>query len=321
MAQWDDAMKILVGSDPQTFVSWLLPGAQFLGLLDKELKTRTIYADLLFTTLWGGKEIVLHVEFQSTADSEMSERVWKYNVQTHLLADRPVRSVVIYLVKGGKVAEPVWREVFSDGHVNHTFNYIVIKLWELEAETFQQPGMEGLLPLLPLTRRGKQRVVVQDMVTGLKTNGKDDLLSLGYMIAALALTKEADRKWLKGLFQPMLKDILKDSWAYQELLAEAKAEVRAEAKAEILTEVLAEAKAEILAEVQIEARQQELQTLCLLLNHFVEVHFPTLIPLAKQQVEQVHSPEPLRSLVDALLRARTEEEARQALLQRDTPSL
>ena len=75
--EWDDSMKMLVKANPQALVSLLLPGAKFLGEQDKELKARTIEADLLYNVRWRGRKIILHVEFQLRADKNMARRVWE----------------------------------------------------------------------------------------------------------------------------------------------------------------------------------------------------------------------------------------------------
>jgi len=76
---WDDSMKMLVRANPQALVSLLLPGAKFQGEQDKELKARTVEADLLYNVIWRGRKIILHVEFQVEADKNMARRVWEYN--------------------------------------------------------------------------------------------------------------------------------------------------------------------------------------------------------------------------------------------------
>ncbi len=61
---WDDLMKMLVGANPQHFVTWLLEGAEYKGERSTELKNRTIEADILYNLTLNGKEMVLHIEFQ-----------------------------------------------------------------------------------------------------------------------------------------------------------------------------------------------------------------------------------------------------------------
>jgi hypothetical protein len=189
---WDDLMKILVGANPQALVSLLLPEARFLGERDKELKVRTVHADLLYIVIWKGCKIILHVEFQRRRDKQMALRVWEYNVTTRFLAHCPVYSVVIYLVKGGKIVEPLYKEEIA-GKVIHLFSFQNIKLWEVPAEVLKQAGLEGLLPLLPLTQGGKSREVVEEAIARLQATGHQDLLPLSYAFAALVFKKGADK--------------------------------------------------------------------------------------------------------------------------------
>lgn len=213
---WDDSMKMLVRANPQSLVSLLLPGAKFQGERDKELQARTVQADLLYNVIYKRRKIILHVEFQRKRDKRMALRVWEYNVLTRCLTRRPVYSVIIYLVKSGKIVESPYKEKVA-GEVVHLFCFQNIKLREVPAEVFKQAGLEGLLPLLPLTQGGKNREVVEETIARLQATGHQDLLPLSYAFAALIFTKSADRLWLKERFEKM-HDILEESWAYQEMV-------------------------------------------------------------------------------------------------------
>ena len=204
---WDDSMKMLVRANPQALVSLLLPGANFQGEQDRELKARTVEADLLYNVVYKRRKIILHVEFQRQGDKCMARRVWEYNVLTNYLTGRPVYSVVIYLAKKGTVVESRYQEEIA-GQVR-LLTFASIKLWEVPAEVFKQPGLEGLLPLLPLTQGGKSRAVVEETIARLQATGHRDLLPLSYAFAALVFTKTADKLWLKERFENM-HDILEE---------------------------------------------------------------------------------------------------------------
>ena len=77
---YDDAMKKLVGGNPQDLVSWVLPGAQFGKQLPFELSVENIYADGLLQVSLDGKEFLAHFEFQSSYDGRIGERLLEYNV-------------------------------------------------------------------------------------------------------------------------------------------------------------------------------------------------------------------------------------------------
>ncbi len=66
------------------------------------------------------------------------------------------------------------------------------------AEDIQAFGEIGLLPLLPLTKDGASREVVEEMFTELQDAGNLDLLQLGQMIASLAFgeARPKDQQWV-----------------------------------------------------------------------------------------------------------------------------
>jgi hypothetical protein len=149
------------------------------------------------------------------ADKNMARRVWEYNVLTDYLTGLPVYSVVIYLVKRGTIVESRYQDEIADQLRLLTFRSI--ELWEIPTEMLKQKGLEGLLPLLPLTQGGKSREVVEETIAQLQATGHQDLLPLSYAFAALVFTKTTDKLWLKERFEKM-HDILEESWAYQEMV-------------------------------------------------------------------------------------------------------
>ncbi len=283
--QWDDLMKILVGANPQHFVSFLLAGARFQHERSQELKSRTIVADLLYTVIWKRKRMVLHVEFQRRRDRHMGRRLWEYNVLTMYTSRLPVCSFVIYLKKDGNVVTSPYMCKLPNGEVVHVFHFRIIKLWEISTEVLKQAGLEGMLPLLTLTKDGARHEVVEEMITGLHAAGKSDLLPLGYAFTALVFDNEADRDWLKRRFA-VLRDVLEESWAYQEM------------KQQGLTEGLEKGKREALGRT---------------LMSFVQKRFPDVVPLAEKHIAVTKDPEVLQHIIDELFAVQTTEEARHVL--------
>jgi len=93
----------------------------------------------------------------------------------------------------------------------------VLKLWEVAAEDILRTELFGLLPLLPLTREGQRREVVEKMIDGLVTSKELDLLPLGEMLAGLRFRDPVDREWLKRRFA-VHSHFIEESWVYQEIL-------------------------------------------------------------------------------------------------------
>ena len=300
MGQWDDLLKMLVGANPQDFVTFLLRDARYIGTLDRELKVKTQQADLLFNVERAGQEFIIHAEFQRRRDPMMGERLWKYNVSTTITYGKDVISFVIYLVEENEVVEPPYLRKFY-GNVIHAFQFTNIKLWELSADVFEQPGREGLLPLVPLTSNGKKRERLDEMIQGLQESGKEDLLPLGYVIAGLVLNDVQDKEWLKRRFA-MFQERLEDSWAYQEILAKGWEKGEKEGKEEGKKEGREEGKEE-----------GQLLALRSMLLSFVQIHFPVLVPVAMARAERIQDPDALQAIVTAMFQAKSSDEAERIL--------
>ena len=222
----------------------------------------------------------------------MRRRMWEYNCITDYLTGLPVCSFVLYLREDDYIVEPPYRRILSDGEVIHAFNYRNIFMWEVPPEVLKQPGLEGLLPLLPLTKGADEarNAIVGDMIERLRAAGKEDMLALGYAFAGLVYEKEDDRQWLKRRFA-MFHDMLEESWSYREMVEKG---------------------------IDIGIERGELKALSALrpvLIHFVETRFPELALLAQQQAERINRPEMLSTVLDKLFLAQTTESARQVLME------
>ncbi len=212
--------------------------------------------------------------------------MWEYNALATSTYKCPTDSFVIYL-KRCKVPKPHFTWKFPTGKTVHVFQFEVIKRWEVPFEALKDAGMAGLLPLMVLAKGGKNRTVVEEAITAIKTVEDEDtrdLLSLTYIFAALAFAKEADRHWLKRRFA-MFEDALKDSWAYQEILQEGKQQERL---------------------VSLQLQRQVFDSL-------VQDRFPHIVKLANERSNTIDKPEVLQALILRLLKVKTEEEARRIL--------
>src|SRR5207248_1006939 len=114
-------------------------------------------------------------------------------------------SCVRYLRQDGAVPQPPHRWQAADGRVTNDFHYTVIEVANMTAEEVQAFGEIGLLPLLPLTKDGATREVVEEMLTELQDAGNLDLLQIGQMIASLAFgdRRPADQEWVLRRYREM----------------------------------------------------------------------------------------------------------------------
>jgi predicted transposase YdaD len=290
---YDDAMKKLVGGNPQDLVSWVIPGAQFGKQLPFELSVENIYADGLLQATLDGKEFLAHVEFQSSYDGRIGERLLEYNVLASRQYDYlPVYSCVIYLKNHGSVPHSPFLRGLPNGEEVVRFHYRSIELGKLAAGELLQTGLVGLLPLLPLTKDGARREVIEEMITGLVSAEKTESLWIGYALASKVLID--DLKWLKRRFA-MLEDILRDTPVYQEVLAEG--EEKGLEKGRELG----------FKEGELGAQRQTLLDI-------VQERFPAMARLAKQQADAIEDPDVLRRLTVKISIVKTSKEAEQYLL-------
>ncbi|MBO0793602.1 MAG: hypothetical protein J2P36_21990 [Ktedonobacteraceae bacterium] len=294
---WDKALKRLAKLRPQHIVQFLSNGqAEFVREYDSELQISTREPDLLYNVSIGGAEATLHIEFQRRRDGRMDRRVWEYNVAASLIHGMPVYSYVLYLIQDGPTVESPYRLNGPDGKLLHVFHFENVKLWEIDGSALKQTGLEGLLPLLPLTQNGARREVAEEMM-GLLQDKQRDLLALGLAFAGQVLTQEEDKQWLKARFSSM-QEFFEENWVVQEWMKEG------------LMKGLKEGKEEGLKEGEVIG---QLETLQAMLPRVVDRHFPELAPLARQALILVKDVAPLRELLGAVIDAQDATEARIAL--------
>jgi hypothetical protein len=235
----------------------------------------------------------------------MGRRVWEYNVQTCCLYGTPVYSFVIYLLPEENIVEPPYQLSGPDGRKIHLFQFENVKLWEIEKETLIRTGLTVLLPLLPLTREGRQYDTVDEMMTLLREAGNQDLLVLGCAFAAQVFVSDAERTWLKERIVRM-QELLEDNWFFQEIIEKGLMKG--------LEQGIQQGKALGLEQGMQQGLEQGLNAFRSTVLHFVDVRYQELIPLAQPIVAHIQDMSLLQHLMDQLIEARSSEEAKQALL-------
>src|SRR5215470_15208977 len=228
--------------------------------------------------------MLLHLEFQTYHDPNMAERLLRYNVLARSEHKLPVLSCVIYLLKDGAVSPSPLSWVLPTEQEVLRFHFQSIELGALSPEDLLRIGQAGLLPLLPLTKGGARREVVEEMFNGLLSSKKIELVPIGYTLASLAFSREnrVDQDWLLRRFHEM-HDILRETPIYQEILKEGRERGQLEALRQAIVDIVVE-------------------------------RFPKLVRLAKKQVAAIEDPELLRHVLVKVSVAQTAEEAKQQLL-------
>ena len=285
---WDESLKKLVQADPQAFVSWFVPDASFTGARPHELKHWTLEVDALLEVQVNGQDMLLHLEFQTYNDPAMAEHLLRYNVLARSELRLPVLSCVIYLLASGEAATSPLSWMLPTEQEVLRFHYQSIALKALLPEGVMRTGLTGLLPLLPLTKHGARREIVEIMFSRLLAAKKIELVPIGYTLASLAFSREnpGDQDWLFRRFHEM-HDILRETPIYQEILKEGREEGLERGRIEALRQAI--------VEVVVE-------------------RFPQFVRLAKEQVALIEDPEVLRHVLVKVSVAQSAEEARGHLL-------
>ncbi|MEM8638335.1 MAG: Rpn family recombination-promoting nuclease/putative transposase [Cyanobacteria bacterium P01_G01_bin.54] len=142
---YDNFCKYLIETYPTDFATWLIGKSVTLTQLKPtELPSESIRADSL---LLQGKDVVLHVEFQTKPDATIPRRMADYYLRIHKqFPQKRVYQVVIYLRAS---RSPLVKETqFQSQGMTHQFK--VVRLWEQPREVFWD--VPGLLPFAILSQ-------------------------------------------------------------------------------------------------------------------------------------------------------------------------
>ncbi len=156
MAQDDEIVKHLMDrfSDEFAMLSFGTPDVKVLETLDTEQQTIKVHRnDMTYKVLWHNETVLLHIEVQTedSRDKPMPLRMLSYASELLLRHELPVYSVVLYLSPNAGQTDPggysYGNDVFGLQH-----KYQVIRLADLEGESFLEAASVGLLPFTPLMR-------------------------------------------------------------------------------------------------------------------------------------------------------------------------
>jgi predicted transposase/invertase (TIGR01784 family) len=154
---YDNVCKFLAETFPEELATWLLGKPIALTQLSpSELSLEPIRADSLI--LLQSSEVVLHIEFQTEADSAIPFRMLDYRLRVYRrYPNREMHQVVIYLKPTNSPL--VYQNRFEIPRTRHEFE--VIRLWEQSPENFL--SFQGLLPFAVLTQTNDRATVLRNV--------------------------------------------------------------------------------------------------------------------------------------------------------------
>lgn len=226
--KYDITLKYLSDKFPEHFAKLIFD--EFEGdvqPLDKELLSSKREGDYLVEIKdsnieSGGSKFILHIEFQSSHDTNMPWRMLSYYVRIYEKYKLPVYQVVVYLNpddRGRNVVDSF--ETSMNGKRIIRFNYEVLKVWEIDLNMIVDNDLYGLFPIIPLIEQdlSDDRAYLKkcfDLVDNIDID--DDTLKADMSICTGVL---AGLKYPKDLIKSLMKvDIMRESVIYQDILNE-----------------------------------------------------------------------------------------------------
>jgi head-tail adaptor len=322
---FDTSLKGWVKENPATIIPLLLPEAVFQEAVDVEAIKPTMRADRVFKVLYRKRLCILHIEFETGADSKMRARLLAYNAILFLEHELPVISIIVYPFRTTIAISPLRVECGTEELL--TFHFSVLPLFELEAERYIQKHIICMYPLLPAMQGANAELITRAM-TELAELYREDEVSLSQQFVWMELLLERTTMISSAEKAKIQEDIKMYDPLWEEhpkvkkFKAEARAEVkkaRAEAEAEKAKAWTEAEKARVRAEIEAETRVKAAEAIQAYnklrddILQIVQIRFPTLVELANQKVEQISSPDVLHFLLVQVASAANETVARNIL--------
>lgn len=230
---FDATTKFLLEADP---AGWL----QYLGLgrpasatvIDADLATVTSEADKVIRA--GGPSPWLgHLEFQSSRDSTLPDRLLQYNVLLRARHGLPVRSAAILLrpESDHPALTGTHRHHHVSGECYLEFHYHVIRVWEIPVEQVLS-GPLATLPLAPVAQVSPDELprVIRRLEERFQSEANPGdaaiLWTATYILMGLRFPSDVSQQLLQGV------RAMKESTTYQAILEEGREWGREEGRAE-----------------------------------------------------------------------------------------
>jgi predicted transposase YdaD len=231
---FDSTIKDLIQRDRPSLLTQLSGGIAIRAFLNVELpKVQDRKLDLVLLLEDGS---ILHIEIQSTHDSEIAYRMLDYYSLLKRRYKRPTRQVLLY-VGEGKLHMP--DRIAEDGNL---VRWTVLDIREIDASVLLETANPGDIALAILAGGGDSRIPeILKCASRLKGPARERLLTQIVLLAVLRGTAGRVQSEMKHM--SVIIDIRKHPFLMKiqmDALKEGKAEGKTEGKSEALTEMLKE---------------------------------------------------------------------------------
>jgi len=287
---YDSSLKDLIEQQAPAILPVLLPGVVYEGTLSVDLIRSAMRGDKVYKVTYQAEEHILHLEFESGVDSEMTSRLLAYNSMLYRDHRLPVISMIIYPFRV-KMAESPLR-IISKLRELLTFHFLTLPLFSLDAERYVREHCVSMYPLLP-TMRGANAALLKQAMDELAMLYREDEITLAQQFIWMQLLLART-----DTISPEEKNKIQEQLSMYDRLWEDNPRVKKN---------IAE------GEARGEARG-EITTLQKTLVRIVSLRFPALTELVQERVKQLSKPEELNQLVEQAVMAPDEITVRLLLL-------
>ena len=157
MPYYDEIFKHVTAEFPHALAGLALKTSEIE--VGKRLGTehttvRMHHSDMTFHIRLSDEEAILHIEAQTddSRDKPMPLRMLAYSSFLALEHEKNVYSTVLYFRPSAGRRDPGFYRYGSEERGGGWFKYNVIRVYELEGESFLDPASVGLLPFTPLMK-------------------------------------------------------------------------------------------------------------------------------------------------------------------------
>ncbi|HEY0753146.1 MAG TPA: hypothetical protein VGD98_04225 [Ktedonobacteraceae bacterium] len=156
---YDSTFKLLMDERGAEIIPEFLPEASYQETLNVEVSRDPLRVDRVYKVIYQQQEHILHLEFETDADSNMDRRLLEYHSYFFRVHNLPVISLIVYAFPTTVVESPL--EEKSGDEILLTFNYRTLCLWKLDAERYLREQIYCLYSLLPLMGSVSARLLLQ----------------------------------------------------------------------------------------------------------------------------------------------------------------
>ena len=291
---YDSLFKSLLEGYESQLLPHFCEGTKYIETLDVEVHRTTLRVDRVYKVWYKDEPHVLNLEFESSSNSKMDERLLEYHVYLHRKYKLPVISVIVYPFRTAMVTSP-FRELSGEREIL-IFHFHVLPLWQLHAEQYVREHIVPIYALLP-TMEGASAVLlskaIDELIEGYAGNEEriaQELIWMGVLLRRASALPQEEKRMIEERLS-IFDELFENDPKIRSMRAESEAKGRAEG----IAEGIAEGKA---------------LGLQIALSTFVEGRYPPLAPLMQEKIKQITTPDALQMIFKAVTAAPDEQTVR-----------